>query len=266
MSQIEIAALYHFSPLPNYVALKEPLKAALVENDVRGSLLLADEGINGTIAGSSEGLHKALDAIKNLTGFYTLEHKTAFTDKPPFFRAKVRLKKEIVKMGVKGIDPLKAVGTYVEPQDWNRLISDPEVFVLDTRNDYEFRIGTFKGAIDPKTKVFTELPQYISENLDPTKHKKVAMFCTGGIRCEKASSYMKSQGFEEVYHLKGGILKYLETVPEENSLWSGGCYVFDDRIAVGHGLREENFFQCKGCGEPHSPEEQCPTCKSKITI
>jgi UPF0176 protein len=264
MPNIEIAALYHFSPLPNFVALKEPLKAALVDHDVKGSLLIAPEGINGTIAGSSENLAISLDKIKALTGFHTLEHKTAFTDIPPFFRAKVRLKKEIVKMGVPTVNPLNIVGTYVEPKDWNALISDPDVVVIDTRNDYEFRIGTFKHALDPKTKVFTEFPAYISENLDPAKHKKVAMFCTGGIRCEKASSYMKSQGFDEVYHLKGGILKYLETVPEEQSLWSGGCYVFDDRIAVGHGLLEQNFFQCKGCGEPHAPEEECPTCKGRV--
>lgn len=260
MSLIEVAALYHFAPFPQFESLKLPLKKAMLENGVKGSLLIASEGINGTIAGLPEGLAQTLAEIKTLTGFHTLEHKISHAETMPFLKTKVRLKKEIVKLGVEGVDPLLAVGTYVEAKDWNALIEDPDCIVIDTRNDYEYRIGSFKGAIDPLTKVFTEFPQFVKDKLDPKKHKKVAMFCTGGIRCEKASSYMKMQGFEEVYHLKGGILKYLETVPEGQSKWEGACYVFDDRIAIGHGLEQKHFFQCSSCGEPYAPDAECVTC------
>jgi UPF0176 protein len=255
----QIAALYHFAPFPNYVAMRQPLLDTLKNNAIVGSLLIASEGINGTIAGEEVDLQKALQEVCALTGF-NLEYKLSYFDKKPFVRAKVRLKKEIVKLGVEGIDPLKHVGQYVAPQDWNALIQDPEVLVLDTRNDYEFRIGTFENAVDPQTKTFNQLPKYVQEKLDPAKHKKIAMFCTGGIRCEKASSYLISQGFENVYHLKGGVLKYLETVPQEQSLWKGDCYVFDDRIAVGHGLEPKKYDQCFTCGEPMAVNTPCPTC------
>jgi UPF0176 protein len=207
--------------------------------------------------------------------FTDLEHKESFADEHPFYRMKVKLKKEIVTLGVLGVSPTKKVGTYVKPEDWNALISDHNVILIDTRNDYEVDIGTFKGAIDPKTTTFREFPDYVAKHFDKTKHKKVAMFCTGGIRCEKASSYMMDQGFEEVYHLQGGILKYLETVPEAESMWEGECFVFDQRVAVKHNLEVGEFDQCYACRHPLSPIEMkstqytagisCPYCYDKIS-
>jgi UPF0176 protein len=204
-----------------------------------------------------------------------LEHKESYADEHPFYRMKVRLKKEIVTLGVPGVSPTKQVGTYVKPEDWNALISDPDIILIDTRNDYEVDIGTFKGAVDPKTTTFREFPEYVAKNLDKTKHKKVAMFCTGGIRCEKASSFMMDQGFEEVYHLQGGILKYLETVPEEKSMWEGECFVFDQRVAVRHNLEVGEYDQCYACRHPLSPAEMqseqyapgisCPYCYDKLS-
>ncbi len=244
MSQYLTAALYKFVSLPNYQALQAPILAACQEHRIKGTLLLALEGINGTIAGAPEDIQALLAYLRSYPEFHDLEHKESYADKHPFYRMKVKLKKEIVTMGVPDIDPNQVVGTYVKPEDWNALISDPDVVLLDTRNDYEVHIGTFKGAVDPKTATFREFPQYVAQNLDKTKHKKVAMFCTGGIRYEKASSFMKQQGFEEVYHLQGGILKYLETVPKEQSMWEGECFVFDQRVAVKHGLEVGEYDQC----------------------
>lgn len=273
------AALYKFVSLPDYKALQAPILAECQKHNIKGTLLLAEEGINGTIAGLPDDIHKVLDYLKQdaiFNGkFADLEHKESYADEHPFYRMKVKLKKEIVTMGIKGVSPTKQVGTYVKPEDWNALISDPDVILLDTRNDYEVHIGTFKGAVDPKTTTFREFPEYVAQNLDKTKNKKVAMFCTGGIRCEKASSFMKEQGFEEVYHLQGGILKYLETVPEAQSLWQGECFVFDQRVAVKHGLEVGDYDQCYACRMPLSQEElqspqyvagiSCPHCYDSLT-
>ena len=273
------AALYKFVSLPDYQALQAPIQAACESNNIKGTILLAEEGINGTIAGSIEDIHKVLNFLRTdpqfENRFANLEHKESFADEHPFYRMKVRLKKEIVTLGIAGVSPTKQVGTYVKPEDWNALISDPNVILVDTRNDYEVDIGTFKGALDPKTTTFREFPEYVANNLDKTKHKKVAMFCTGGIRCEKASSYMMDQGFEEVYHLQGGILKYLETVPEEKSLWQGECFVFDQRVAVKHNLEVGEYDQCYACRHPLSPQEMqsdqytagisCPYCYNKVS-
>jgi UPF0176 protein len=275
MSQYLTAALYKFVSLPNYQALQAPILAACNQHHIKGTLLLALEGINGTIAGAPENIRALLAYLRTYPEFCELEHKESYADTHPFYRMKVKLKKEIVTMGVTGVDPNQVVGTYVKPEDWNALISDPDVILLDTRNDYEVHIGTFKGAVDPKTTTFREFPEYVAQNLDKTKHKKVAMFCTGGIRCEKASSFMKQQGFEEVYHLQGGILKYLETVPKEQSMWEGECFVFDQRVAVKHGLEVGDYDQCYACRMPLSPEElkspqytpgiSCPHCYDKTS-
>jgi len=273
------AALYKFVSLPNYTALQVPIHAACEAHHIKGTILLAAEGINGTIAGLPNDINAVLKFLREdhiFNGcFSDLEHKESFADEHPFYRMKVKLKKEIVTLGVAGVSPTKLVGTYVKPQDWNALISDPDVILIDTRNDYEVDIGTFKGAVDPKTTTFREFPEYVAKNLDKTKHKKVAMFCTGGIRCEKASSYMMDQGFEEVYHLQGGILKYLETVPEAQSLWQGECFVFDQRVAVKHNLEVGEFDQCYACRHPLSPAEMesaeytpgisCPYCYNTIS-
>lgn len=273
------AALYKFVSLPDYHALQAPIQTACERNNIKGTILLAAEGINGTIAGLAVDIQHVLNFLRTdpqfNSRFADLEHKESFADKHPFYRMKVRLKKEIVTLGVAGVSPTKKVGTYVKPEDWNSLISDPDVILIDTRNDYEVDIGTFKGALDPKTTTFREFPEYVANNLDKTKHKKVAMFCTGGIRCEKASSYMMDQGFEEVYHLQGGILKYLETVPEEKSLWQGECFVFDQRVAVKHNLEVGEYDQCYACRHPLSPQEMqsvqyapgisCPYCYDKVS-
>ena len=216
-----VAALYKFAKLNDYKEFQPKLLNFCVAHNIKGTLLLAEEGINGTVAASREEIDALIHFLKQDQRLADLEHKESYAHETPFYRMKVRIKKEIVTLGVAGIDPNYKVGTYIKPQDWNAIISDPDVIVIDTRNDYEYDIGTFKGAIDPKTTTFREFPEYVSKNLDANKHKKVAMFCTGGIRCEKASSYMMEQGFEEVYHLQGGILKYLEDVPKEESLWEG---------------------------------------------
>ena len=229
-------AMYHFVSLPHFKTLREPLFNFCVSQNIKGTLLLADEGINGTVAGPEKSIHALLNFLKNdplFEGhFKSLNHKESWSDRHPFYRMKVKLKKEIVTLGVPGVSPTKVVGTYVKPQDWNAIISDPEVVLIDTRNNYEYAIGTFKNAINPKTNAFREFPEYVKANFGPMKHKKVAMFCTGGIRCEKASSYMVSEGFDEVYHLEGGILKYLEEVNPDESLWQGECFVFDEREAL----------------------------------
>lgn len=273
------AALYKFVSLPNFADLQAPILAACKAHHIKGTILLASEGINGTIAGRPDDIQNVLHFLRTDSIFEgrlaDLEHKESFADEHPFYRMKVKLKKEIVTLGVAGVSPTKLVGTYVKPTDWNALISDPDVILIDTRNDYEVDIGTFKGAVDPKTTTFREFPSYIAKNLDKTKHKKVAMFCTGGIRCEKASSYMMDQGFEEVFHLQGGILKYLELVPEAESMWQGECFVFDQRVAVKHNLEVGEFDQCYACRHPLSPAEMqsaeytpgisCPYCYNSIS-
>lgn len=273
MSKITVCAMYRFVSLPDYEQIKEPLLAVMLENDVKGTLLLASEGINGTVSGTQESIDALLDWIKKDERLADIDYKCSYDDEQPFYRTKVKLKKEIVTMGVEGIDPKRVVGTYVKPKDWNALISDPDVVLVDTRNDYEVQIGTFKGAINPNTETFREFPEYVAQNLDPDKHKKVAMFCTGGIRCEKSTAYMKEQGFEEVYHLEGGILKYLEEVPEQDTLWEGDCFVFDNRVAVNHQLEKSGYDQCHACRMPITEEEKqsehyvrgvsCPKCIGK---
>ncbi|MFF7708779.1 rhodanese-related sulfurtransferase [Pseudomonas sp. NPDC007930] len=267
---IVVAAMYKFVTLEDYTALRQPLLDAMLANNVKGTLLLAEEGINGTVSATREGIDGLLAWLKLDPRLADVDHKESYCDEQPFYRTKVKLKKEIVTLGVPGVDPNHNVGTYVEPQDWNALISDPEVLLIDTRNDYEVAIGTFEGAIDPKTTTFREFPEYIKAHFDPSRHKKVAMFCTGGIRCEKASSYMLGEGFEEVYHLKGGILKYLEQVPQAESKWQGDCFVFDNRVTVRHDLTEGDYDQCHACRAPVSAEDRasehytpgisCPHC------
>ncbi len=275
MPNIAIAAFYQFARLPRFKKLRQPLQDVCDAHGVRGILLLADEGVNGTLAGTPEAMQATMAAIRSITGLATLEQKNSFADTMPFLRMKVRLKSEIVTIGDKSVDPLQKVGTYVAPQDWNELISDPDVVVIDARNSFEFGVGTFHNAIDPRTKSFGEFPAFVRSQLDPARHKKIAMFCTGGIRCEKASSFMLDEGFEQVYHLKGGILKYLEEIPPEQSLWSGACFVFDGRVAVGHGLGVENFDLCFGCRAPLTTEDRqsedyeqgvsCPHCSPLLT-
>lgn len=249
-NNVVVCALYKFAILNDYKTLRQPLLETLLANGVHGTLLLAREGINGTIAGSRKGIDTVQAWLANDERFDGIDYKESFVDIQPFKRTKVKLKKEIVTMGVDGIDPKRIVGTYVEPEEWNALISDPEVLLVDTRNQYEVEIGTFKHAINPATDTFREFPDYVKQNLDPAKHKKVAMFCTGGIRCEKSTAYLREQGFDEVYHLKGGILKYLEEVPEEQSLWKGECFVFDDRVTVNHRLERGGYDQCHACRRP----------------
>jgi len=253
---VVVCALYHFVLLDNFESLKTPLLSLMEKHTVRGTLLLAREGINGTIAGSREGVNIILQHIQADPRLRNISYKESFDTDLPFYRSKVKLKKEIVTMGVEDIDPTKIVGSYVEPKDWNALISDPDVTVIDTRNAYEIDIGTFEGASNPNTESFREFPQYAKDNLNPSTHKKVAMFCTGGIRCEKSTAYLKQQGFDEVYHLKGGILKYLEEVPEHKSKWQGECFVFDNRVTVNHQLEKGHYDQCHACRRPITEEQK----------
>ena len=253
--QFLVAALYHFVSFDRFADFRQPLQAMCDDNQVKGTLLIAHEGINGTIAGPQEGIKAVLAFLRSQPEFTNLEHKESWASSMPFLRMKVRLKKEIVTMGVENIDPNRVVGTYVAPQDWNALISDPDTLVIDTRNDYETAIGTFRGAIDPKTKSFRDFPDWVKNNTGLHNKPKIAMYCTGGIRCEKATAFMKEQGFEEVYHLKGGILKYLEEMPQEQSLWDGACFVFDDRVSVTHGLQEGEHTLCHACRQPLTPED-----------
>lgn len=247
MSKYLVAALYKFVALDNFTELKDPLLAKCQAEGVMGTLLLAREGINGTISGSSQGIHAVLDFLRKDPRLDDLTHKESWATDRPFLRMKVRLKKEIVTMGVEDIDPAHSSGHYVEAKDWNAFISDPDVVVVDTRNDYEIEIGTFKGAVDPKTTSFREFPNWVQESGLLESKKKVAMFCTGGIRCEKSTAYLRQLGVDEVYHLKDGILKYLETIPPEESLWDGECFVFDERVSVGHGLKQGPYDMCHGC-------------------
>lgn len=250
MSQIVVCAMYKFVRLENFQALREPLFKVMEDNQIRGTLLLACEGINGTVAGTHQNIDALLAWFRNDPRLEDIDYKLSFTDAVPFNRAKVKLKKEIVTLGVEGIDPKRVVGTYVSPQDWNALIEDPDVLLIDTRNDYEYKVGTFKNAINPNTESFREFPRYIKENLDASRHKKIAMFCTGGIRCEKSTAFLKEQGFDEVYHLKGGILKYLEEVEVNDTLWEGECFVFDERVTVNHHLEKGIYDQCNACRMP----------------
>ena len=276
MNSVVVAALYHFVHLNDYKVMREPLLEFCQQRAIKGTLLLAAEGINGTVAGSREAIDELLEYLHSDSRLAGMSHKESFDDEMPFYRMKVKLKREIVTMGVEGIDPNHIVGTYVEPNDWNELISDPDVTVVDTRNYYEYAIGTFKGALDPETTTFREFPRYVEQHLDPQKNKKVAMFCTGGIRCEKSTAYLKEQGFEEVYHLKGGILKYLEDVPKEQSLWQGECFVFDNRVAVDHDLEKGTYDQCHGCRHPITDDDKqsqyyiagvsCPRCYDSLTV
>ncbi|KIC09467.1 hypothetical protein RA19_15765 [Leisingera sp. ANG-M1] len=251
-----IAALYHFTRFPDPAAIKPALLELCQAQGVKGSLLLAQEGINGTIAGPRAGIDAVLAHIKALPGCAGLEWKEAIAAEPPFGKMKVRLKKEIVTMGQPDVDPLASVGHYVEPEEWNDLIRQDDVVLIDTRNDYEVAIGTFEGAIDPKTESFRDFPAWWEENKDRFHNKRVAMFCTGGIRCEKSTNYLLGQGVEDVYHLKGGILRYLEEMPAESSTWEGECFVFDNRVSVGHGLAEGPHELCHGCRRPILPVDQ----------
>ncbi len=273
MENYTVVCFYKFASLPDYTEIRDPLKQVCVDNEVKGTILLATEGINGTIAGSEQGVAAVLAFIKSDIRFADLEYKTSYATTAPFEHTKVHLKKELVRLDVDWVDPNKMVGTYVEPKDWNALISDPEVVVVDTRNVYECGVGTFRGAIDPQTRSFRQFPAFVKAKLNPAQHKKVAMFCTGGIRCEKASSYMLGEGFEQVYHLKGGILKYLEEVDPKESLWDGTCFVFDERVTVEHGLKEGEKYQCNVCRHPITKFEMdsalykkgafCPFCYKK---
>lgn len=273
MSNFLVAALYKFVTLPDYEAMQEPLLKACEDNGIKGTLLLASEGINGTVAGTETGIRALIEYLHGQEAFAELTHKESWSEEMPFLRMKVRLKKEIVTMGVPGTDPNKIVGSYVKPEDWNDLISDPNVVLIDTRNDYEVDIGTFQGAIDPRTTNFRDFPEWVAKNKDVLDKPKVAMFCTGGIRCEKSTAFMKEQGYKDVYHLEGGILKYLEEIPQDESMWEGECFVFDSRVSVKHGLEEGSYDQCFGCRWPITQEDIaldtyikgvcCPRCFDK---
>ena len=264
MSRFLTAALYKFVDLPDFAALQAPLHALCLQHEVKGTLLLAAEGINGTIAGRPDDVHAVLAWLRADTRFADLEHKESWADEAPFHRMKVRLKAEIVSMHVEGLNPARMAGTYVKPQDWNALIQDPEIVVIDARNDYEVAIGSFQGAHDPGTRSFSELPAWLEAHTGPGRlldtsagrKPRVAMFCTGGIRCEKSTALLRSRGFDEVYHLQGGILKYLETVPAGQSLWQGQCFVFDERVSVGHGLEPGDLTLCRSCRRPLGAEDK----------
>ena len=267
---LTICALYKFTRLDDFEEIQGPLKLFLYSLNIRGTLLLAREGVNGTIAGDNDSIMKSLDYLQKDKRLVGLEYKFSYSEKPPFKRLKVKLKKEIVTLGVSNIDPTFSSGTYVKPADWNELINDPDVVLIDTRNNYEFEIGSFKGSINPNTETFRQFPAYTKNNLEKYRDKKIAMFCTGGIRCEKSTAYLKSKGFENVFHLQGGILKYLEEVKEDDSLWEGECFVFDDRVAVKHNLELGKYDQCHACRFPITEEDKehphyekgtsCPRC------
>ena len=273
------AAFYKFIDLPDYEERKAPLLALCEQHQVKGLILLAREGINSTIAGAPADVHAVLAYLRQDPLLANLQHKESYADKPPFYRMKVRLKQEIVTMGVPGISPTRMAGTYVKPADWNALIADPDVVLIDTRNDYEVEIGTFNGAINPHIKTFAELPAWTEHaaqlRMRTGKKPKIAMFCTGGIRCEKSTAFMRAQGFDEVYHLEGGILKYLETVGPEQSQWKGECFVFDERVSVGHGLVPGPHNLCRACRQPLEDGAQnsplfeagvsCPRCHASTS-
>ena len=258
---LTVAALYCFAPFDDPAALQAPLKAQCMAAGIRGTLLLAREGVNGTIAGTEAGIAAIVGAIRALPGCADLDVKYSTAQDWPFQRMKVRLKKEIVTLGMPEVDPARDVGTYVQPEDWNALISDPETIIIDTRNDYEVAIGTFRGAIDPKTKSFGEFPSWFRAHREQFgSAPKVAMFCTGGIRCEKSTAFLRQEGISNVFHLKGGILNYLEKVPENESLWDGACFVFDERVSLTHGLAEGGHEICAKCTWPVTAGEACAHC------
>ncbi|MFT7486729.1 MAG: UPF0176 protein [Candidatus Paceibacteria bacterium] len=275
MDKLHVAALYKFVALPDYDALRDPLLEVCLDHNVKGTLLLAPEGINGTIAGAPDAVKHVLDFLQEDARLAGLEIKFSTASEAPFLRMKVRRKQEIVTMGVPGIDPTQSVGTYVDPADWNQLLEDPDVLVIDTRNDYEVAIGTFKGAKNPRLSFFRDFPAWLREEFASGQKPKVAMFCTGGIRCEKSTAFLKGEGLQEVYHLKGGILKYLENVAQEESLWEGECFVFDERVSVAHGLRRGTYDLCRACRRPINEEHRltsefvegvsCPHCFHEST-
>ncbi len=273
---ITVAALYKFVSLPDFREIQPRLLEFCKAREIFGTLLLAHEGINGTVAGPGEAIEALIALLKSDPRLADLEHKESHCDENPFYRMKVRLKKEIVTMGVPGIDPNETVGAYLDPDEWNEVVADPDTVLIDTRNDYEVAIGTFKGAIDPQTVTFREFPEWFRQNKDRFHNKpRIAMFCTGGIRCEKATAFVKAEGFEDVFHLKGGILKYLETVPEAESLWEGECFVFDNRVSVGHGLKPGNYDLCHACRMPITEADKqsakylkgvcCPHCHDAMS-
>ncbi|TPG43736.1 rhodanese-related sulfurtransferase [Sphingomonas koreensis] len=276
---VRVAALYKFAPLENREATRKALGALCCTNGIKGTLLIAHEGINGTIAGCDAGIETVLAAIRALPGCADIDVKTSWADTLPFHRMKVRIKREIVTMGQPDIDPIADAGHYVAPEDWNALIADPATIVIDTRNDYEVAIGTFASAVNPGTKTFRDFPDWFLERRDALigdgPPPKIAMFCTGGIRCEKATAFLKAEGLDEVYHLKGGILSYLESVPPEESLWHGECFVFDQRVAVTHDLTSGSNALCHACRRPVGEEDRlsplyvagvsCPTCHAERT-
>lgn len=267
---IIVAALYRFVRLDDFAELREPLLTLMQTHQLRGTLLLAAEGINGTISGRRKAIDALVGWLRADPRLAALEYKESQAQQHPFLRAKVKLKKEIVTMGIEGVDPTRVVGTYLSGAQWNEVIRDPETLLIDTRNDYEYEVGTFAGAINPQTKSFRDFPEYVRQHLDPQRHKRVAMFCTGGIRCEKSTAWLKEQGFDEVYHLQGGILKYLEEMPKSQSLWQGECFVFDERVTVDHDMQPGSYDQCHACRRPISAEEKasvdyqpgvsCPKC------
>ncbi|WP_306117576.1 MULTISPECIES: rhodanese-related sulfurtransferase [unclassified Roseitalea] len=272
---IVVAALYHFARLDRFESLRKPLAELCCKAGLKGTLLLASEGINGTVAGPRAGIDAMLAFLRAQPEFAGLEHKESYAPNMPFYRLKVRLKSEIVTMGVPDTDPTQIVGTYVAPDEWNALIADPDTIVIDTRNDYEVKVGTFEGAVNPETASFREFPDWVRRNENRLRGRKIAMFCTGGIRCEKATAFVRSLGHDDVFHLKGGILKYLETVPEAESTWRGECFVFDERVSVGHGLAPGHHRLCRACRHPLSPQDmrsahfrngvQCPHCVGKFS-
>ena len=271
----QVVALYRFVRLDDYDSMREPLLNFCLDRHIRGTLLLAHEGINGTVAGSDSAIDELLNYLRADDRLADLDCKFSSHEERPFLRMKVKLKREIVTMGQENIDPNVCVGRYASPQEWNALIDDPDVLVIDTRNEYEVEIGTFAGAVNPQTNSFREFPDWVEQNLDPKKHKKVAMFCTGGIRCEKSTSLLVSKGFEDVWHLKGGILNYLEQTPEEDTRWEGECFVFDSRVAVNHQLEKGSYDQCFACRFPidddqkqsphYLPGVSCPRCVNAHT-
>ena len=271
----QVVALYRFVRLDDYESMREPLLNFCLDRHIRGTLLLAHEGINGTVAGGDSAIDELLNYLRADDRLADLDCKFSSHEERPFLRMKVKLKREIVTMGQENIDPNVCVGRYASPQEWNALIDDPDVLVIDTRNEYEVEIGTFAGAVNPQTNSFREFPDWVEQNLDPKKHKKVAMFCTGGIRCEKSTSLLVSRGFEDVWHLKGGILNYLEQTPEEDTRWEGECFVFDSRVAVNHQLEKGSYDQCFACRFPidddqkqsphYLPGVSCPRCVNAHT-
>ena len=272
---VVVCTLYKFVTLDNFEKIQASFLKKMHHYKIRGTLLLAKEGINGTVAGSRKSIDHLIQWLKSDSRLASFEYKESYTNCFPFKRTKVKLKKEIVTIGVEGIDPNRFVGTYVLPEDWNNLVNDPNMLIIDTRNDYEIQVGTFQNAINPKIRTFRNFPQYVKKNLNIKKHKKIAMFCTGGIRCEKATAYMKEQGFKEVFHLKGGILKYFEKIPTNKSIWKGECFVFDDRVTVNHDLKKGNYDQCYACRLPITKNDKdsknfikgvsCPHCFDKHT-